>query len=58
MISRHLERNKLWFVLLCLTNESNPSFEKNLGHDRIPRESVENNLGQALGRAGDGTRTG
>ena len=40
------QENKLGFVLLCLTNESYPSFcEKELWtfYQRLPRESVENN---------------
>ena len=40
------QENKLGFVLLCLTNESYPSFcTKELWtfERRLPRESVENN---------------
>ena len=40
------QENKLGFVLLCLTNESYPSFcEKELWtfYQRLPRESAENN---------------
>ena len=40
------QENKLGFVLLCLTNESYPSFcAKELWtfERRLPRESVENN---------------
>ena len=40
------QENKLGFVLLCLTNESYPSFcarELWTFYQRLPRESVENN---------------
>lgn len=46
MLAIAFQENKLGFVLLCLTNESYPSFcEKELWtfYQRLPRESVENN---------------
>ena len=46
MLAIAFQENKLGFVLLCLTNESYPSFcAKELWtfERRLPRESVENN---------------